>query len=138
MEVKEVLYVLGLQKNLPFVLAMENRGLEVSFTGGQALVRPKGVDPSVRQVIGNKESNLYLLKGQSVKALIHSNDNLSELWHERMGHLHYRAIPVLQEMVTDLPQFGVKQDGDAKVVCFASMPRQNLLTVKASPREHNC
>ena len=32
MEVKEVMYVLGLEKNLLLVLAMEDRGLDVSFT----------------------------------------------------------------------------------------------------------
>ena len=79
MEVKEVMYVLGLEKNLLSVSAMEDRGLDVSFMGGEVNVRPRGVDPSVRQVIGNSEDNLYLLSGQPVKALVHNMDSQSEL-----------------------------------------------------------
>jgi hypothetical protein len=88
MEVKEV--KLGLEKNLLSVSTMEDMVLEVNFRG-EVAVNPKGADPSMRQVIGNRESKLYLLRGQPVKALVHSSDSQSELWYRRMGHLHYRV-----------------------------------------------
>jgi hypothetical protein len=45
------------------------------------------------------------------KALVHDSDNLCELWHKRMGHLHYRALSILREIVTGLPYFSVEQQG---------------------------
>lgn len=39
MEVNEVLYVPSLEKNLLSVLAMKNKGHEVSFTGGEVFFR---------------------------------------------------------------------------------------------------
>lgn len=38
MEVNEVLYVLGLEKNLLSISTMDDRGLEVSFTVGEVVV----------------------------------------------------------------------------------------------------
>lgn len=69
-----MMYVPRLEKNLLSVLAMEDKGFEVIFVGGEVAIRPKGVDPSIRRVIGNKESILYLFRGQLVKALVHSSD----------------------------------------------------------------
>lgn len=55
----------------------------------------KGVDPSKKCVIGRRERDLYLLRGQLTKTLIHESDNQSEIWHKRMGHLHYIILPML-------------------------------------------
>jgi hypothetical protein len=33
--------------------------------------------------------------GQSVQALAHDVTSSDELWHKRLGHLHYKAIPDL-------------------------------------------
>lgn len=63
MEVKEVMYVPGLENNLLSFSAMEDGGLEVNFIGGEVVVRPKGVNPSARRVIGSGKKNLYLLRG---------------------------------------------------------------------------
>jgi transposase InsO family protein len=41
-----------------------------------------------------------------VRALIHStsnNNDLCELWHRRMAHLHHGPLRVLREMVTGVP-----------------------------------
>ena len=34
-----------------------------------------------------------------------------ELWHRRLAHLHYRALPSLRKVVTSLPEFEVQHDG---------------------------
>jgi hypothetical protein len=39
----------------------------------------------------------------------HDNDNLCKLWHRRMGHLHYKALPIMREIVTGLPNFNIEQ-----------------------------
>jgi hypothetical protein len=41
--------------------------------------------------------------GQSVQALAHDATSSSELWHRRLGHLHYKALLDLQNMVCGMP-----------------------------------
>ena len=95
MEVNEVLYELGLDKNLLSISAIEERGLKVNFKGGEVDVGLKGTNPSKKQVIGRRENNLYMSRGQPVKALIHENDNHSDTFHRSMEHNKYRALPIL-------------------------------------------
>jgi hypothetical protein len=59
-------------------------------------------------IIGVREDNLYKL---IVPALVHDSISLSELWHKRLAHLHYRALPALGRMVTGLPPLHVEDDG---------------------------
>ena len=63
MEVKEVLYVLRLEKNILSVLAIEDRGLEVNFTGGEVVVGPRETNPNKKRVIRRRDMDLYLLRG---------------------------------------------------------------------------
>ena len=42
LKVSDVLYVPGMRKNLIFVSALEDRGYELLFKGGQALIYPRG------------------------------------------------------------------------------------------------
>jgi hypothetical protein len=42
---------------------------------------------------------------------MHDSISLSELWHRKLVHLHYRALPALGKMVTDLPTLCVEHDG---------------------------
>jgi hypothetical protein len=59
-------------------------------------------------VIGVREGTLYRLQGNPVQDLVHDNDNLCELWHKRLGHLHYRALLILRGIVTGLPEFSIE------------------------------
>jgi hypothetical protein len=65
-------------------------------------------------VIGVREGGLYKVKGCLEQALIHNNVSSSELWHQRLAHLNYRALPVLIKMVTCLPDMQVEHDGVCK------------------------
>jgi hypothetical protein len=94
MSLTEVLYVLGLKKNLLSVSAIEERGYEVLFHDGQVLLYPKGSSITLAKVIGTRHEKLYKLSFQLVRALIHTTSNssdLCELWYRRMAHLHHGA-----------------------------------------------
>jgi hypothetical protein len=54
-------------------------------------------------------SDLYRLLLNPTKhgTLVHGSDNLCELWHRRLGHLHYGALPLLKDMVQGLSDFKV-------------------------------
>jgi len=70
--------------------------------------RIKTIDDAV--VIGI-EGGLYKLKGQSDSALAHSTMNLCELWHRRLAHLNYKAMPIVRKVVTSLQEIQVDHDG---------------------------
>ena len=66
---------------------------------------PKGKTIDDAVVIGEQEGDLYKLKGHPEQALIHDIVEPNELWHRRLVHVHYRALPIA---------FQAKHDGVCK------------------------
>ena len=56
-------------------------------------------------MIGEQEGDLYKLKGHPEQALIHDIVEPNELWHRRLAHVHYRALPIASNAVEGLPEF---------------------------------
>ena len=54
------------------------------------------------------------MKGQLEQALVHDSMELSELWHQRIAHVHYRALPIASKEVTSLPEIQAKHEGICK------------------------
>jgi hypothetical protein len=100
MRMKEMLYVLGLKKNLLSILALDEKGFRVAFVDREVLMWPKGNKFDDVVVIGVQEGGLYKLKGCSYSTLIHDTVNSSELWNKIFFHLHYRYLPIVRKMVT--------------------------------------
>ena len=111
---KDVLYVLGLKKNLLSIYALDAKGAKVAFVDGQVLMWPKGntIDDAV--LIGGKEGGFYKLKGQPKQALVHDLVEPSELWYRRIAHVHYRAIPLVSKAIEGIPKIQAKHDGVCK------------------------
>jgi hypothetical protein len=59
MTLTEVLYVLGLKKNLVSVSTIEEKGYEVLFCDGQVLLFPRGSSITSAKVIGTRHERLY-------------------------------------------------------------------------------
>jgi hypothetical protein len=110
MLLREVLYVPGLKKNLVSVFAIEERGYEVLFHDGQVLLFPKGSNITSAKVIGTQHEKLYKLMFHLASALCHStsSNDLCELWHMRMAHLHHGDLRILREIVTGVPEFSTE------------------------------
>jgi hypothetical protein len=70
----------------------------VIFKDRKALLWAKGSHLSIAEPIGIRRGGLYVVTGQFVQALAHDATSSSELWHRRLGHLHYKALPDLQNM----------------------------------------
>ena len=104
MKIKDVLYVLGLNKNLLSILALDEKGMRVAFVDGQVLMCPKGNTIDDATVIGEKYGGLYNLKGQLEQALVHDTIEPSDLWHRRIAHVHYRVLPLASKVVEGLPE----------------------------------
>jgi hypothetical protein len=100
MLLRDVIYVPGLKKKLISVSTIEERRYEVLFHDGQVILFPKGCSITSGKVIGTRHEKLYKLIFQPAGTLYHttSNNDLCELWHRRMAHLHHRALRILREL----------------------------------------
>ena len=57
---------------------------------------PKGKNIEDAVIIGEEEGGLYKLKGHSEIAFVHESTDPSELWHRRLAHINYKALPHVQ------------------------------------------
>jgi hypothetical protein len=103
-----------LKKNLLSISSLEEKGFRVSFVDGEVLMWPKGKKINDAVVIGEQERGLYKLKGRSDSALAHGTIDPSELWHRRLAHIHYKALPIVSKMVTGLPEMQGNHDDMCK------------------------
>jgi hypothetical protein len=106
-----ILDVPGLKKNLISVSALEDKGYVVGFSRGRVLVWERNSSMDSAVVIGIREGGLDVLLGKPVQALAHDDISLSELWHRRFAHIHYRILPSVKQLVTGFTYLQVKHDG---------------------------
>ena len=106
-QLKDVIHVPGLKKNLVSVAMLEGRGYDVVFSDGKSFLRHKKTGQAKR--IGIRVKNLYKLEVDGYVAMkgkakeVVSRDE-GELWHRRLGHLHHGALNILQQISTRLPK----------------------------------
>ena len=100
---KEVLFVPGLKKNLLSISTLDAKGMRVAFIDGQVITWPRGKTIDDAMVIGEQEGGLYKLKGHPEQALVHHTVEPSEIWHRRLAHVHYRALPIASKAVEGIP-----------------------------------
>jgi transposase InsO family protein len=122
MKMKDVLYVPGLTKNLLSISTLDKKGFRVAFIDGEVLMWSKGKTIEEAIVIGKEEGGFYKLKGHSEVAWTHSIENPCELWHRRLAHINYKALPYVSKAVTDLPEFKVDHEG----VCNGCAQGKNI------------
>ena len=82
---KEVLFVLGLKKNLLSISTLDAKGMRVSVIDGQVIMWPSGKTIDDAVVIGEQEGGLYKLKSHLEQALVHDIVERSEIWHRRLA-----------------------------------------------------
>ena len=116
MKMKDVLFVPGLKKNLLSILTLDAKCMRVAFVDGQVLMRSRGKTIDDAIVIGEQEGGLYKLKGHPEQALIHDTVDPNEIWHIRLAHVHYRALPLASNAVEGLPEIQAKHKRYAKDV----------------------
>ena len=57
---------------------------------------------------------MYELKGHSETTLVHESTDPSELWHRRLAHINYKALPHVNKVVTGLPDMKIKHEAICK------------------------
>lgn len=98
LRLKDVMFFLGLKKNLIFVV-LEDHGYDVIFSKGKTFLRHIAME-YVKQ-IEVRVKNLYKLDVKdfvalSIKAEKVQSHNIDELWHRRLGHLHHGTLKIMQ------------------------------------------
>ena len=104
MKMKEVLYVPRLKKNLLSISYLDKNGFIVSFVDGEVLMWPKGKTIDDAVVIGIEEGGIYKLKGHADSTFTTSIISPCKLWHNRLAHVNYKALPIVSKVVTGLPK----------------------------------
>ena len=77
---------------------------------------------------------LYKLLGHPIQELVHKTINLYELWHCKFSHLHYGALPKLQNIVTSMPDFKNDHDGVCRGCVLGKNVKSSFLATVADPR----
>ena len=93
---------------------------------GRVLAWHKDSHINSSKVIDIRDNNLYMLAIKPVQALLHDTINLSELWHKRLAHIHYRALPALGKIVTGLPEIQIQHKGVCKGCALSKNIKGNL------------
>ena len=101
---------------------------------GQVLMWPKGKTIDNAVVIGEQEGGLYKLKGQPKQALVHDSIEPNELWHRRLTHVHYRALPLGSKFVEVLPEIQTKHDGVCKGCAKGKNTKKTLPSNKSKEK----
>ena len=65
-------------------------------------------------VIGEEEGGMYKHKGHLEIALVHEATRSCELWHRRISHINYKALPYVNKVVTWLPHLNIYHEGTFK------------------------
>jgi hypothetical protein len=81
----------------------------VIFKDKKVLLWAKGSHLSIAEPIGSRKG-LSVVTRQSFQALAHDVTISSELWHKRLGHLHFKALPDLQNMVCGMPSISLSKN----------------------------
>lgn len=134
LEAKNMMFVPKM-KNLLSVSVMENRGYVFMFRNGQVLICPKDSSLDIAMAIKLRDINLYRLKGKRIQALLHDSNNRCKLWHKRLEHLHYKALSILREIVTSLPNFSIEQQGISKGCVLGNNAKAAFPNIQSSSNE---
>ena len=54
------------------------------------------------------------MKGHLEQALVHDTVETNELWHRKLAHVHYKALPIASKVVEGLPEIQEKHDEACK------------------------
>ena len=101
---KDVMYVLGIKKNLLSISVLDKKGFRFAFVDGKVLMWTKGktIDDAVE--IGVEEGGIYKLKGHTYLTVETNTISPCELWHKRISHIHYKGLPIVIKVVTGLQE----------------------------------
>jgi hypothetical protein len=94
----------------------------VIFKDKKALLWAKGSHLSTTEPIETHSGGLCIVSGWSVQALAHDVTRSNNVWHIILGHIHYKALPDLQNMVCGMPYISLSKNE----ICKGCMLGKNI------------
>lgn len=135
LHINNILYVLGLRKNLLSISFLEDKGHKASFVDGKFLVRGKDSSIDKARVIIVHEGRLYRVITPPSQSLVHMEINPIELCHRRYGHIHYQVIPTLKHIVHGIPDIKEDSEGVFKGCSLGKHTRKPFSNSKAMSKK---
>ena len=83
------------------------------------------------KVIGMREESLYRLNNP----LVHDSTSMGELWHRRLVHLNYRALPAVKNIVTDIPVLQLDHDGTCRECVLGKNAKKSFPDSESKSKE---
>jgi len=93
------------------IFALEYKGMRVAFIKGKVLTWLVGSLIINAFTLGSRFEGLYRVIGITLLAMVHNTNHQSEMWHLRLVHLHYDALPKLKKLVSEIPNVQAQHDG---------------------------
>jgi len=92
-------------KNLVSVMMLEGKGYDVVFSKGKVFLRYIATGQTKR--IGIRVNNLYKIRVDdcvafSSKAELVQSQDIGDLWHRLLGHMHHGALKIMQQISTGI------------------------------------
>ena len=75
------------------------------------------------------------MKGHSEQVLVHDTIETNELWHRRLAHVYYRALPLASKFVEGLPEIQAKHDGVCKGCTKGKNTKKTFPSSKSKAKE---
>ena len=66
------------------------------------------------QTIGERQGYLYKLYSETKQALIYETHDSNDIWHRRLGHIHFCGLPSMEKLVTGLRKLNSTHNGTYK------------------------
>jgi len=125
----DVKYVPGLKKNLVSIAMLEDKGYVVVFSKGKAFLRHIATGQTKR--IGIRVNNIYKIEvddcaALSTKVELVQIQDIEDLWHRWLGHLHHGALKIMQQISTGLPKGKLEQVDTCKGCTLGKYTRSSF------------
>lgn len=111
LQLKNALFVPGIKRNLVSISGLADQGYQITFQEDKVLSLPKNSNIKNAISIEFRDGTLYKLCNHQNLALNHETSNTNEIWHRRLGHLHFRALSSIEIIVIGLPKLKPDQSG---------------------------
>ena len=85
------------------ISGLADQGFRVIFQEDRVLSWPKNSNIKKAISIGFRDQSLYKLYNNQNLAPSHESSNSTEIWHRRLGPLHYRTLSSIGKIVKGLP-----------------------------------
>ena len=125
-----------MKRNLVSISALEDKGYRVTFVDGNVLAWHNNFSMNTTKVIGVREESLSRLSSLPAQALVHDSININELWHRKLAHLNYQALPTFRNVVTGLPMHHVEHDGVCRGCALGKNTKGSFVKSESKSREY--